>query len=220
MFLYWLFIIVGFIPFHIIAPYRVLGRRNIKGRKDFVIASNHRSNFDAVMLDYTFGTRIRFLAKKELFKSRLSAFFMRRVFGCVCIDRDKGITPSQYREISSMLDKNQKLGIFPEGTRNETDEMSIKGGACYFAIKYKKPIVPCFIVKKQKFMRRNHILIGEPFELAEFYGRKLDKDTLKEADDVLLSKMHALRDEYARAQEEKELVKRLKREKRRSRGAK
>lgn len=214
MFLYWLFIIVGFIPFHIMAPYRVIGRHNLKKQKDFVLASNHRSNFDAVMLDYVFGTRIRFLAKKELFKTRFSSFFMNRIFGAISIDREKGITPSQYRQISSLMGKKQKIGIFPEGTRNETDEMSIKGGACYFAIKYRKPIVPCFIVEKQRFMKRNYILIGQPFELLGFYNRKLDKDTLKEADDVLLSKIFALRDEFLKAQEEKALVKELKKEKR------
>ena len=213
MFLYWLFIVLGFVPFHIISPYKVIGKKNIKGQKDFIIASNHKSNYDAVMLDYTFGKRIRFLAKKELFKTKLSSYFMKNVFGAISIDRDKGLTPSQYKQIAKVLKNNQKRGIFPEGTRNDKDEMEIKGGACYFAIKYKKPIVPCYIVSKHKFMKKNYILIGAPFTLSDFYDKKLDAATLLQADEVLLSKIYELKDNFEKAQNERKLVKTLKKQK-------
>ena len=211
MFLFWLFIIICFVPFHIIAPHRVIGKRNIKGKKNYIIASNHRSNFDAIILDYTFGKRVRYLAKTELFKTKFSSFFMRNIFGCIEIDRDKGISPSKYREIDKILTSKQTLGIFPQGTRNEN--ISVKGGVCYFAIKYKKPIVPCYIVNKQRFMKKNLVLLGVPFELDEFYDKKLDKEMIEKADNVLLGKINALKEEYEARQKEKKLVKHIKKNK-------
>lgn len=205
--------VLGFLPFHIISPYKVIGKKNIKGQKDYIIASNHKSNYDAVMLDYIFARRIRFLAKKELFKTKFSAYFMKNVFGAISIDRDKGLTPSQYKQIVGVINGRQMLGIFPEGTRNEKDEMQIKGGVCYFAIKYKKPIVPCYIVSKHKFMKRNYILIGKPFTLSEFYDKKLDSNTLSQADGVLLSKIQQLKEDFKRAESERKLVKKIKKQK-------
>ena len=82
-----------------------------------------------------------------------------------------------------------------------------------FAIKTKTPILPCYIVKKQKAFSKNILLIGEPFELAEFYGSKIDKDVLNNCSQILIEKLNNLKQEYEKMIEEKAIVKRLKKEK-------
>ena len=84
--------------------------------------------------------------------------------------------------------------------------MAVKNGACMFAIKTKTPILPCFILKHQKLFRFNKLIVGEPFELSEYYDKKLDKETLDEASQVIIEKLTALKTDY----ENKKMAKKIK----------
>ena len=43
--------------------------------------------------------------------------------------------------------------------------------------------------------KKTYILIGKPFELDQFYGIKLDDETLAKANDIVRDKMLELREE-------------------------
>ena len=58
-----------------------------------------------------------------------------------------------------------------------------------FAVKSKSPIVPIWISKKPKVFRKTKIVIGEPYELSEFYDKKLDEKTLKKAGEIVNKKL-------------------------------
>ena len=61
------------------------------------------------------------------------------------------------------------------------------------AIRAKVPVVPIVIYKKPRFFRRAHILIGEPFELSQYYDRKLSEEELSRADEELRDLMLDMR---------------------------
>ena len=65
------------------------------------------------------------------------------------------------------------------------------------AIRQQTPIVPMMIYQKPKLFRVAHILIGEPFELSEYYGRKLTEKEISEADEKIRAIMLNLRKEHA-----------------------
>ena len=213
--LFWICYILLWLPIHIFAPFKIYGRKNIEKGKKYIIVSNHKSNFDVILYDFVFKGKNRYLAKKELFSTKLSKFFMKNVFGAIEIDREKGLTLSQVKEICQVIKSNQNLGIFPEGTRREdlkeTDD--IKGGACFFAIRTKTPIIPCYVVKKHRFFRKNVILVGKPFEFSDYYDKRLDKETLQEAEIELRDKIVELNTTYKNYLKEKKLVKQLKKQK-------
>lgn len=212
--LFWILYFLAFLPVKIFYPYKIYGRKNIKKEQNYIIACNHLSYFDPMLLDYVFKSRNRYLAKKELFKKKSAKFWLGKIFGGIAIDREKGLTPSQIREVGSSLAKGQNMGIFVDGTRKDFSENDgIKGGACYFAIKTKTPLIPCFICGKQKFLRKNKILVGEPFELSAFYDNKIDKETLLLAENVLKEKIAFLKEEYEKREKEKLIVRRLKKQK-------
>ena len=71
--------------------------------------------------------------------------------------------------------------------------LPFKHGAAAMAIKTKSPIVPIVIYKKPRFFRCTHILIGEPFELTEYYDRKLSEEEFAEADNALRDLMLDMR---------------------------
>ena len=95
------------------------------------------------------------------------------------------------------LKNGESIAIFPEGTRNKSDEIFLpfKSGATALSIKTKTPIIPFVQIKKLQFLRRSHVLYGEPLEFAEYYDRKITEKEIAECDEILLNKMHELYNE-------------------------
>lgn len=190
-FLFHFFQFLVYIPFCIIFPTKVVGRKNLKKGK-MVICMNHTSNFDAPLFASKTFERKYYLAKIELFKGKFKSGFL-KLIGAMPIDR---VNPSlnSIKNALGVLRKNKKLVIFPEGTRKNdlVDKGEIgetKNGAAMFAIKSKSPIVPVWINRKPKAFRLTKYIIGEPFELSEFYDKKLDEQTLNEAGAIINQKL-------------------------------
>ena len=89
------------------------------------------------------------------------------------------------------LKEGSFVGVFPEGTRNKTDEIFLpfKSGATALAIKTKTPIIPVVQVKKIRLFKLARVYYGDPFELSEFYDKKLAQEDVERADEILLEKM-------------------------------
>ncbi|MBE7074279.1 MAG: 1-acyl-sn-glycerol-3-phosphate acyltransferase [Clostridiales bacterium] len=159
-----------------------------------VIASNHTSNLDVPLLAVHTWEKKYYLAKKELFKNKFVAFFAKK-WGGIPIDR-AGNDVVAIKECLKTLKNNKKLVIFPEGTRQNNENMElgeVKQGTAMLAIKGKVPIVPMFILNKPKFWRRNKVFFGEPFELSDFYGKRLGSEEMAQASKIVEEKINELR---------------------------
>lgn len=181
------------IPVRMCFPAKFIGKQNIpKGA--CIISSNHTSNLDAVLLAVHTWEKKFYVAKKELFKNKLFGSFLKSV-GAIKIDR-QSTDVGAIKNCMKTLKEGKKLVIFPEGTRHENENMElgeVKHGVAMFAIKAKVPVVPMFIAKKPRFWRKTTVVIGEPFTLEKFYGKKLDNETLTEASAIIAEKMEKLR---------------------------
>ena len=187
------------VPIRLSYPTKFIGKENIP-KGPCIIASNHTSNLDAVLLAVHTWEKKFYLAKKELFKNKLFGSFLKSV-GAIEIDR-QATDVGAIKNCMRILKKGKKLVIFPEGTRNHNDDMQlgqVKHGVSMFAIKAKVPIVPMFIAKQPKFWRRNKVIIGQPFLLEEFYGKKLDNEILTQASDIVAAKINELRESQLNA---------------------
>lgn len=105
---------------------------------------------------------------------------------------DRGKTDLKAIKMSmKVLAENKILTIFPEGTRNKTNEDlgEVKAGAGMLAIKTKTPIVPVWIEKKPRIFRLNTIKFGKPFTLEEYYDKKLTSDVLAEAGEKIAERL-------------------------------
>ena len=59
----------------------VIGDNNLDENKPYIIASNHISNFDPLLVIITFNKRkIHFIGKKELFENKILKFILDRVY--------------------------------------------------------------------------------------------------------------------------------------------
>ena len=209
--LFWICFIIAFIPVSIMFPIKVIGRKRLPKKQGFVLTCNHYTNFDAPMIDVKIRRKVRFLAKKELFKNKFNGFFIKK-FGGYPIDRGSTDVKAFKFALQTLKDKHI-LGIFPEGTRNKSgsEEMGdIKSGAIVFASKANVPIVPMVLVKPIKFLRRTTLIIGDPFMCEGENPTRLTKDEIEKNVELLAEKTNALREEYNNGIKEKRNKKKLK----------
>lgn len=191
--IFWISFIIIFLPMVIFFPIKKVGKKNLKELKgkNYIISCNHMSNFDPVMLDIRMGKKFRYLAKKELFKKKFSAFFM-RAYGAVPVDR-QNVDPSSIKEVLRLIKNNKKIAIFPQGTRAKTPEIqdgSAKEGVAMFSIRTGTPVVPMMFTRKIKIFRRVKLLIGKPIYPDE--TRKKDKEYMTEFANQIVKSMNKL----------------------------
>ena len=189
-----------FIPLIFIVPVRVLGKKNLNRKGRVILACNHQSLLDGVIIAHKlcFRRRFRFMAKKSLFKNKLGSAFFKSI-GLYPVDRG-GNDIQAVKQTLRLLNNEKAVCIFPEGTRLKSDETNeIKNGTAMFALKTGSPIVPAFIIKKPKAFCFNTMILGEAFnlsEMEEFKGKKIDKELLNKASEIISQRIYACRDEY------------------------
>ena len=181
-------------PFYrLFHPIKLIGKKNLpKGKA--ILVCNHYSNSDVVVLGTTIFRKQHFLGKKELFKNKFNSWFLKKM-GAIPIDRN-AVDLKAIKSCLNVLKKDKLLTIFPEGTRNKTEEalLEIKNGAGMIAVKSGAPIVPLWLEKKPKAFRRNKLIIGEPISMEEYAGQKLSNELLDKIGDLLTKKMLSLKD--------------------------
>ena len=171
-------------------PYKIYNYENIPDGRA-VIVSNHFSFVDPIyLLKLSKNDTIHIVAKKELFEKKLISKFLKS-FNGIPIDRDNpGI--SSIIQVTKALKNGDKVGIFPEGTRNKTKSnlpLNFKEGSVVFALKAKCPIVPVMMQKKARLFRKTRIIVGKPINLDEYYDKKLCIDEINDLGTLVRNKM-------------------------------
>ena len=178
--LYWICKIIAYIPFWLIFPAIVKGRRNLpKGKCIYIV--NHRSNIDPLLVLNMFWRKQYTLSKQEIFRNKIFAKFL-KLMNAIPVNREK-VDISTIKKCLTVLKDENVLIIFPEGTRNKTSEIlsEFKGGAGIFAIKSEAPIIPIWIKEKPKLFMLNKLYVGEPFYLT--------KEQSSQSDEIMRNKM-------------------------------
>ena len=153
------------IPFiRVLFPCKVIGRENFPPAEagPLILCSNHISNMDPIYLLTLQKRHIYFMAKEELFKHKLPAWFFRGI-GVFPVTRSKWDT-SALDEAERVINNGGVLGIYPEGTRSKTGELQrFKAGAAMIAAKTRaRVLVSCVLAKDQKIklFRRAKLVFG------------------------------------------------------------
>jgi 1-acyl-sn-glycerol-3-phosphate acyltransferase len=196
MFLYKLVraIILPFV--RLILPFKVLKKDRLNSDTGRLIICNHFRILDVAYISSLQKEQIHFIGKSELFKSKIGKWFFTKV-GVVPVNRDKTDALAIIKGIK-LLKEGKKISIFPEGTRNKTTDkelLEIKGGAGIFAIKSKCPIQPVMMLKKPRYFKTTYLMVGEPFELSEYYDKKLTSDDYDTIGNIIKDEMLKLKNE-------------------------
>lgn len=199
--IYWIMKVILFIPFIILFPCSIKGKKNLPKGK-MIIVCNHKSNVDYIYIWNRIWRKQYVLSKDSLYKNPISRWFFRSCCG-IPVNRQK-VGLSTIKESMAVLKKDKILTIFPEGTRNKTNEplLEFKAGASVFAVKTNAPVVPMFIIKKGGFFKFNKVLIGEPVYFDESFK---GEEGTKKANQVLREKMLELKENYEYKKNKKKL---------------
>ncbi len=173
---------------------KVTGRENFPHTGALLVCSNHLSSADPPLLGLHLPRiPVYFLAKKELFKSRIFGGILKGS-GAIPLNRI-GVSGGSLKMSQAVLAKGGALVIFPEGKRNPEEKLSgALPGAAYLAAAARVPILPVAIAGTEKIKgkwwffkpRRVSITIGRPFYLAPA-DEKPDKENLGAYGDRIMS---------------------------------
>jgi 1-acyl-sn-glycerol-3-phosphate acyltransferase len=151
-FVYWI-VRALFQPFfHIYFRMSRIGRDHIPTEGPVIFAANHRSFLDPFVIATMSRRPLYYVAKKELFASRLTAWFLNSL-GAFPIDRGNADEDamSTAREI---LERGDAVLIFPEGTRIRPGTLGTpKRGVGRLALETGAPVVPVAVIGTEAIRR-------------------------------------------------------------------
>lgn len=111
-----------------------------------VVAANHPSYLDPILLSLEVSRPIRFMAWDAMFRIPLVGSLM-RAFGAFPVDVRPGKGREAYAKAKALVEAGELVGIFPEGKRSRTGwmEASLREGAARLSWETGAPLVPVTI---------------------------------------------------------------------------
>ena len=152
-----------------------------------ILAANHASFIDPIIIMVSVRRPVRFMAKKELFRFPLFGWLLRQ-FGTFPINRNR-INLQAFKQAASILEAGEVIAMFPEGTRGDGIELRpAKPGIGLIAARTGAPVVPVLHRGTEKvlprgawFPRPHRIVIkfGAPLRFGEGQiGKRQDQAEL------------------------------------------
>ena len=171
------------------------GEENIPQKGAFILAANHISALDPVMIISRCPRTLHFMAKDELFKNPVFASFLKKmnVFPVKRQTSDKRALEFAKRIISS----GWALGIFPEGSRiKDASPKRAKNGVSYLAAKTKADVLPVSIYKApggRKLRPQITIRFGKLIKNSELgFSEEYSQQKIRESSEKIMSAITAL----------------------------
>jgi 1-acyl-sn-glycerol-3-phosphate acyltransferase len=138
---------------------RVKGKENFSPGQNYIVVYNHNSMIDVpVSVPFMPGAN-KTIAKVELARIPIFGLFYKR--GSVLVDRkNEESRAMSYIKMKEVLEMGLHMCIYPEGTRNKTDEplQRFHNGAFRLSMDSQKPILPAIIFNSKKVLPRKFFL--------------------------------------------------------------
>ena len=180
--------------------FRVEEARHVPATGPCIIAANHTSYVDPIVLWMACPRHVRFIVDREQYLRPLVHWVATRT-GAIPVENDPRDLGSLRRALL-VLKQGSVLGIFPEGGRSDDGSLkAAKPGAVLLALRAGVPLVPAGIVgafaaysRHHRFPRPRRILVrfGEPLELPDAWRGHAAKDHLEEATALLMARIRDL----------------------------
>ena len=183
--------------FKILYRYEIKNRNNIPEDGAYILACNHQSYTDPVLLSIGQKRMIYFMAKEELFKNKFFSALI-RALGAFPVHRGGVGDSVATGNAQSLLAQGRILGIFPEGKRRLNGELlKMRAGAVMLAYQSGVPIVPACITGKGgriKMFGKVRITYGDPLTCRQLGVSTGSGKELREATRILAEKIADIRE--------------------------
>lgn len=185
----------------------VVGADHVPASGPVILASNHRSFIDSVVIPLTSPRQVAFLAKAEYFTGTgVKGWISREWFegvGSIPVDRDDTRAAQKSLDAAlAHLRKGGAFGIYPEGTRSR-DGRLYRGrtGVAWLALQAQCPVVPVGLQGTQdiqpvgaRFPRRAKVRVefGEPIHVAGRFDGVPQGRARRELTDEVMARILAM----------------------------
>ena len=182
------------------------GRENIPRTGPLLLASNHLSFVDSIVIPLVAPRRVVFLAKSEYFTGHgMRGALKRWMFTAVgCVPIQRGTAGAAQEALDSALEilrDGLAFGIYPEGTRSR-DGRLYRGrtGVAWLALTAGCPVVPVGLSGTQDIqpvgsrvprIRKITIRFGKPLDFSYLQGTRPGL-ARREATDAVMAAIHEL----------------------------
>jgi 1-acyl-sn-glycerol-3-phosphate acyltransferase len=169
-----------------------------------VLAGNHVSNMDPVVLWCASPRPCRFMSKAEAWRGGPTAWGLPRLWSFP-VERGEADRTAIARA-TRFVTEGWLVGIFPEGTRAGVDgtRAEAQGGAAFIALRAGVPVVPVAFVGTEKVLPRGRrvprlhpitIVYGEPIDTAGFMPDAKRKERVEMLTAETMRRIDALLDD-------------------------
>jgi 1-acyl-sn-glycerol-3-phosphate acyltransferase len=180
---------------------RVIGGIHLAPNQGAIIVSNHVSSIDPLFIQLTSNKVVHWMVARE-FRLAPTLKWIFDILESIPVNRG-GIDTAATKQAMRLAQAGEKVGIFPEGRINTTDDLLLPGrpGVAMIALRAQVPVVPCFVFDAPydgtsfgcfAMPARVTVVIGEPIDLSPFYGRESDREALVEVTRIVLSEIAKL----------------------------
>ena len=184
--------------FKVLYRYKIINGRNIPKEGGFIVASNHISFSDPVLLGLGQKRRLFFMAKIELFKNKFFGALI-RALGAFPVDRGAGDNKA-IQTGEDLIKDGEVMTIFLEGGRSKTgDLMRPRSGCALVAQQMQVPVIPACITvvgNPKHVLAKRVIHFGEPLTPQEL-GLTVDggRKELKVASNKIMDEIRKMREQ-------------------------
>jgi 1-acyl-sn-glycerol-3-phosphate acyltransferase len=174
---------MGFYMPLIFCPVKYKGRVYFKKGKNYVVTMNHNTLADVPVSSPGIPGPNRTLAKVEMSKIPIFGY----IYKCGSILLTRQDAQSRKDSIPLMIEALQKgyhLCLFPEGTRNKTDQPLARffDGAFKVAIEAQKPIIPAVIFGTKNILDPDKKIWGWPHKIELHFLPEISTEGLTNVD--------------------------------------
>ena len=179
---FWRFIF--FLLFKIFLRLKVSGRGNFPEDGPVIVAPNHVSFLDPIVVGVAAPRKLNYLARSTLFRSRIFAKMLS--WANVSPIKRKTGDINAFKLALNRLWQQKPVLVFPEGTRSQDGELQKpKSGIGFLQVTSGASILPCYVrgsrevwPRHSKFPRCGHISVhfGKPLRFEkDFSGSKKER---------------------------------------------
>ncbi|MFC1917943.1 lysophospholipid acyltransferase family protein [Chloroflexota bacterium] len=181
----------------LLTRWQVTGQENVPKDGPLLIVSNHLSLADPLILGASFKRKLIFMAKEELFQTKLSSYFIRNL-GAFPVKRG-GFNRKTITEAADCLKKGMALVVFPEGQRSRDYQLQPAfPGSALLASRLGVPILPVGMTGTEAIkglgwcLRRPRIKINIGPVFSPPQQQKLDRAKLLQCTNEIMEHIAAL----------------------------
>ena len=187
-------------------PY-VTGAENLPAEGGAILAGNHTTFLDNLIIPLVVPRKVTFLAKSDYFtgggvKGKMQKSFFSGV-GMIPIDRSGGAaSEAALRTGLQVLRSGELLGLYPEGTRSPDGRLYRgKTGVARMALEVGVPVIPVGLIgmfalqpagRRWPKLGKVEVRVGRPLDFSRYAGMEGDRFVLRSITDEIMYELMVL----------------------------